>query len=335
MLRVYNNVRLADPFLQPFWRHERVLAMLAAWPPERCKRYDDEWIRGYRSYLFDYNKGGSKRIALLYENPGLYYAHNMFVSRLNDPEMSLVVEARLLAGMSYEEIAEENKTIPETIQWYEKLFFNVKDFLRHSDWILRNVLIPASDRFVDVNEENGDDKKPKFEIKPHFDMTLKFFAYYGGPLLCDFMLSGFKKGVKVERPDEIESWLDTQWSNQIRRKSAQAAGQFRVNSFNVMELFVVHAKLLEIQQRVDDKQARHNEFEKHVNAMLPEIPWTVGDEGKKLYADTPLGQYDEQAAELDSSEVMAVGAGRQINAGLQGVDESIFRRTEIKDGKPK
>jgi hypothetical protein len=309
--------------------------MLAAWPPERCKRFDDQWIQGYRSYLFTWNKGGSRRTSLLYDNPGLYYAHNMFVNRLNDPEMSLIIEARLLSGMSYEAIAEENKTIPETIQWYEKLFFNVKEFLRHHDWILRNVLVPASDRFVDVENEQDSDKRPRFEIKPHFDMTLKFFAYYGGPVLCDFMLSGFKRGVKVERLDDVEPWLDSQWSNQIRRKSAQAAGQFRVNSFNVMELFVVHAKLIEIQQRVDDKQTRHNEFEKHINAMLSEMPWVVGDEGEKLYAETPLGLYDRQAAELDGSEVMTVGAGGKIGTDLKDVDENIFRRTETKDGKPK
>lgn len=335
MARTYNNIRLADPFLQPFWRHERVLAMLAAWPPERCNRYDDEWIQGYRSYLFSWNKGGSKRTSLLYENPGLYYAHNMFISRLNDPEMSLVVEARLLAGMSYEEIAEENKTIPETIQWYEKLFFNVKDFLRHHDWILRNVLIPASDRFVEVDNGQDGDKRPKFEVKPHFDMTLKFFAYYGGPILCDFMLSGFKRGVKVNKLEEVESWLDDQWSNQIRRRSAQAAGQLRVNSFNVMELFMVHGKLIEVQQRVTDKQDRHSEFEKHVNAMMSEMPWVVGDEGEKLYAETPLGLYDKKAAELDGSEVMTVNAGREITVDLEGVDETIFRRTERKDGKSK
>lgn len=309
--------------------------MLAAWPPERCKRYDDSWVQGYRSYLFKWNKGGSKRQELLYENPGLYYAHNMFISRLNDPEMSLVVEARLLAGMSYEQIAEENKTMPETIQWYEKVFFNVKDFLRHHDWILRNVLIPASDRFVEPENEQDGDRRPRFEIKPHFDMTLKFFAYYGGPVLCDFMLSGFKRGNKVAKLDDVEDWLDNHWANQIRRKSAQAAGQFRVNSFNVMELFMTHGKLIEIQQRVDNKEARHNEFEKHVNAMLTELPWNVGDESEKLYADTPLGRYDKQAAELDSSEIMSVGAGREPDTATDVVDETIFRRTEIKDGKSK
>jgi hypothetical protein len=325
---------LADPFLQPFWRHERVLGMLEQWPPERCKRYDDEWVQGYRTFLFKWNKGGSQRNELLHINPGLFYAYKLFLSRLHDPELSLIIEARLLAGMSYGDIAHENKTMPETIAWYEKLFFNVTDFLAHHDWILRNILLPASDRSVDATNVQENDKAPKFEVKPHFDMTLKFFAYYGGPILCDFMLSGFKRNQKLTDAKDIDDWLDQQWANQIRRKSAQAAGQLRVNSFNVMELFITHGKLIEVQKNIESRQDRHNEFEKHVNAMLTELPWNVGAESEKLYAQTALGRYDKGAAELDSAEIMAVGANSDL-PNLDVVDETVFRRTEIKDGKAK
>lgn len=334
MPKVYHNVALADSFLQPFWRHERVLSMLAQWPPERCKRYDDSYIQSYRNFLFQWNKGDYKRKELLYENPGLFYAHKLFLNRLHDPELSLIIEARLLAGMSYEDISHENKTMPEVIEWYEKLFFNVKEFLGHHDWILRNVLLPASDRSAEAIQSQENEKAPKFEVKPHFDMTLKFFAYFGGPIICDFMLSGFRRNKKITDEKDIEDWLDHQWANQIRRKSAQAAGQLRVNSFNVMELFMTHNKLIEVQKSIENRQDRHNEFEKYVNAMLTELPWNVGDESEKLYAQTELGRYDKEAAELDSSEIMAVGSGKNIVIG-EVVDEKIFRRTEIKDGKAK
>ena len=321
-MKIYRDVRLADPFLKPNWRHERVVQMLSCVPPERCKRYDDSWVKGYKKFLFQWNKGEDNRNKLMHDNPGLYFAYLLYDRMYVEPEMRQMVEARLLANSSYADIANECKTIPETIQWYERLFFNVKDFLPHHDWILKHVLLPASDRFVsDDPDDDQEDFQPTTSqeiVKPHFDLTLKFFAYYGGPLACDVMISGFRRDRRVLSNDDLPEYFHDQFMTQIMRRSAQASGQFEINKYNVMELFHTHSRIIEIQKSTDSSEGRHSELEKHVNAMMSEFPWTVGREGQKLYEGSKLGEYDQLAAEVGPDEVMFIAAGEEPES-LKGI----------------
>lgn len=332
-MKVYRDVRLADPFLRPNWRHERVVKMLASVPPERCKRYDDQWIKGYKKFLFQWNKSEDNRDKLLYEDPGLYFAYLLHDRMFVEPEMRLMIEARLLSGMPHNSIANECKTIPETIKWYERLFFNVADFLPHHDWILKHVLLPASDRFIEEPEDDADDfkSKPSNEVvKPHLDMTLKFFAYYGGPIVCDLMISGFRRDKKVTSHEELPDYFHEQFMSQVMRRSAQAAGQFAINQYNVMELFATHTRIIEIQRSVENQEDRHNEFEKHVNAMLTELPWTVGRESAKLYEGSKIGVFDSGAAELNEEELMLFGSGKEPESsrGVAGLTISSRKEPE-------
>lgn len=309
MLNLAKDVRLADPFLKPYWRHERVVNMLSSVPPERCKRHDDKWVQGYKKFLFRWNKSAGNRDGLMYENPGLYFAYLLYDRMYVEPETRQMIEARLLADMSYEEIAKECKTIPETIEWYERLFFNVKDFLSHHDWILKHVLLPASDRFT--AEEDDDDDEENFRprvtqeiVKPHFDLTLKFFAYYAGPLACDVMISGFRRDKKILSYEELPDYFHDQFMSQIMKRSAESAGRFEINKYNVMELFATHSRIIEIQKAQGGQENKYSEIEKHVNSMMSEFTWTVGNTGEKLYDKTALGKADKFAAELDDQEQM-------------------------------
>lgn len=324
--KVYRDVRLADPFLRPNWRHERVVQMLGTVPPERCKRHDDKWVQGYRKFLFQWNKNANNRDRLMYDNPGLYFAYLMHDRMFVEPEMRLMMEARLLSGTPKDDIAHECKTIPETIEWYERLFFNVTDFLPHHDWILKHVLLPASDRFVaDDVEDDEDEFKPKPSnevVRPHLDMTLKFFAYYGGPMICDVMISGFRRDKRVTSHEDIPDYFHEQFMSQVMRRSAQAAGQFEINKYNVMELFATHTRIIEIQRSAESQEDRHSEVEKHVSAMLSELPWTVGAEGAKLYSGSAIEEFDQGAAELNEEEIMLIGSGKKPESaeGVTGLN---------------
>ncbi len=230
-----------------------------------------------------------------------------------------MIEARLLANIDYESIAKETKTIPETIEWYEKLFFNVQEFLPHHDWILKHVLLPASDRFAEEDEEEDEEDNtfvprgtPEI-VKPHFDMTLKFFAYYGGPLACDIMISGFRRDKKILSYEELPDYFHDQFMSQIMRRSAEASGRFEINKYNVMELFATHSRIIEIQKAQGDQENRYSEIEKHVNGMMSEFTWTVGNTGKQLYSGTIVGEADEYAAELDDRELIESTKNKEFN----------------------
>lgn len=310
----YKDVRLYNPFLRPDWRFERVLKLVGRVPtPGRTTKLDDEYIKEARSFMLRWRKGDNAREQLLVENPGLYYAYMVYDNLHTDPEVRFMLEARLLSGQPAPEIAEALKTLPQTVSWYERLFFNIKPFLKHHDWIVKHVLLPSSDRFV-AHDNDDDDDVPHPQgtpliVRPHLDMTLKFFSYFGGPILCEFMIGGFRRGTAVHTSDDLSAWLDDQWQLTLQRRSAQAAGVFEVNRYNVMELFATHSRIIELQRTAESGDERRSMFERHVQAMLTELPWTVGRQAKELYADSAIGPFEETAAELNAEELILMGAG--------------------------
>ena len=330
-LKSYADMRLADPFLSPAWRHNRVVKMLGSAPPERCRRADDQWVRGYRTFLHGWRQSESQRNSLFENNPGLYFAYLLYERLSHNPDLNLLVEARLLAGQSYKEIAHMCKTIPETIEWYERLYFNVSDFLEHHDWIFRQVLLPAADRDVlqTIEVETDEPISPSTPIteamiakkltpppiaEPHFDMSLKFFSYYGGPHVCDVMISGFTRLGHVSSLEDVPDFFNKQFATQIARRSAQAVGKFQINKYNVMELFSIHGKLMEVQKaNAGDTDSRHQELERHMSAALGEIVWCAGDRGRQRFDGTPLGIMDNRSTELAGDELLMASANKDFD----------------------
>jgi len=314
------NLNKYDPFLRPDWRFDRVLELVSRQPtPGRTTRFNDDYIKVARSFMLRWKKGYLEREKLKRENPGMYFAFIIWDKINTDPEVQFIIEAAILSGKTNSEVAHEVCTCPEAIEWYEAIFFNVKERRANHGWIFKHVLLPASDRFV-KDEDDDDDDTPQFTtspvIRPHLDMTLKFFAYYGGPLMCDFMLTGFKRGMPVNTQDEIGDWLNEQWMISIQRRSTQSTHLFEVNKYNVMELFATHARIMEIQKSSESQEDRHSTIERHIHSMLTEIPWTVGKDAEAVFEGTTIGEYDEMSAELDSEELMLIGAGQRVK-GLE------------------
>jgi len=310
-LKLYNDYRLADPFLLPNWRQERVLRIVSSIAPARIKRWDDEWILAYRKFFLSYRRGESAREELMHEQPGLYFAQQIHERTPQNPDMALLLQARLLTGASDEEVAHLLKTIPQTVFWYERLFFNVRDFLDHSDWVVRSVLLPASDRFVATSDEAASDRvdgtMPATPVNPHFDMSLKYFSYFGGAMVCDLMISGFLERRNVMSPKEIVNFFDDYFTHQIRRRSAIASRLFEVNKYNVMELFNTHTRLMEIQANSKDTEERHTQLTTAIKSMLSVASFSVGRANSK---DTGLSEdYDRSANEFDSDSVSQAELG--------------------------
>ena len=76
-----------------------------------------------------------------------------------------------------------------------------------------------------------------------------------------------------------------------------------------MELFATHSRIVELQRTAESGDERRSLFESHVQAMLTELPWTVGKQAKQLYADSAIGAYEDTAAELNAEELILMGAG--------------------------
>ena len=271
--------------------------------------------RAFRLWLGN-SRNQTKLDKIWADNPGLFYAYDLYEKAQEDPEAAMFIEARLLANQSNEQIGDALGITPDTVEWYEALFFNVKDKLKHRDWITKQVLLPAMRRHHVPPAGQNDGMtvltRDSAVARPFLDGSLKLFGYFGGTHVIDVMISGFQSGKPVPSQDAVQGWFDAGWAMTVRRRSHQASLQFEVNKYNVMELFAVHTRIIEIDRSEESQDSVRTEHERTIMAMMNEIPWAVGADGAKIFEGKAIGRYDEEAAELRDAEVLKVGTGQQI-----------------------
>lgn len=322
-MKLYEDFQRFNVFRRPDWRFERVLKIVDRLPtPGRCTRRDDGHVRAARNFLLRWRarETDDEREELFWENPGLYYAYQIYEKTEEEPEPAMILQARLLADQTSRQIADSLSTTPEAVDWYERLFFNVRDRLRHRDWITKHVLLPALMNNHKLTPQSpGDNAGLPFRdstvARPFLDASLKLFAYFGGTHLVDVMITGFQSGKPLTSPEDMANWFDHHWSMTIRRRSHQAAMQFEINKYNVMELFGVHTQIMALERSEDSQEVQRTATEKHIKALLDDLPFGVGDDGAEIVRGQPLEAYDAQAYELRDDELMRVQHGAAFEDG--------------------
>jgi hypothetical protein len=327
-VKLYSEYQKYNVFREPDWRFVRVLSLCDRHEsPGRCTRRDDIYIKQMRNFLLRWRNrdNNDEREELLWENPGLYYAWKIYENREIQPATYNIIEARLLARQTPEEIAATFGTIKETIEWYEALFFNVSDKLDHRDWVTTQVLLPAVLRRhgqMPIESDIGGvapnliayANKDYSICHPFLDSSMKLFAYFGGKYLVDSLITGFESGKPLNSQEDLAAWYDHHFSMAMRRRSLQAIQQFQCNRYNVMELFSTHTEIMKIEKSEDTASRDKTMIERHSKAMIDDIPWVVGADGETMLAGTKLGLYDAQAAELRDDELHAVATGHEPEA---------------------
>lgn len=315
--KLYADFQRYNFFRVPSWRWERVLQLVDRMPtPGRCTRRDDDFVRQARNFLLRWKNRDLDidREELWFDAPGLYYAYQFFLREQNDREGACFLQARLLANQPYVDIAEAMGITADAIRWYEALFFNVGDKLKHRDWITKHVLVPAFKRPAAVDDDG--EGIPAFRdstvARPFLDGSLKLFSYFGGPLVAEVMISGMRSGNVLASREDSDQWFDKIWSDAVRRRSGMAAMHFEINKYNVMELFAVHTRIMEIEKSTDNQDQQKSAMEKHVLAAINEIPWAAGQDGEDMHRGTVLGRIDDMAAELRDDEILKIASGETL-----------------------
>ena len=302
-------------FRAPEWRWERVLRLVdrSGFRAARCTRRDDAAVRGAKNFLLRWRNGDADaREVLLWENPALHDAYRFHRSAAEDPREVMAIQARLLARMTPEEVAATHGIHPDTVRWYADLFFDVVPYLDARDWITKRVLLPALVRSPPQAAAPDPTRAARVDriSESFYDGSLKLFAYFGGRHVVDEMLAGMAVGKPAVSGEAVSQWHDEGMSRSIRMRSNQAAKLFELNRYNVMELFQIHAKLVELDRSEDNQAKSAGSYERSVKALVEEIPWAVGADGEKLYGGTVLGRLDAMAGEARDDEVLMLASGR-------------------------
>jgi hypothetical protein len=266
-----------SPLRRPDWRWQRVLDLvLHGRRPRRCTSRDDRWVGIGREFVIRWTRGGERTRDELYAtNPGLVHAYDLFEHGCAGPAYPAVfVEARLLAGQSCELIAKEHSTIPETIQFYEALFFNVAEHLQERDWIIANVILPRNIVQSEVLRAQRHRRNAIPVALPFNDALLRYCCYAGGPAVVDVMIHGFQSG-HLKDAHDLSRWLDKNCALTVQRRALLAASLVEINSTNAMRLLAENARIRQIdyiQHAPDNLQSK---LEQHIKALIDDIPWRL------------------------------------------------------------
>lgn len=316
-LKTYADYQKYNFFRTPDWRWERVLKLVdrPGDVPGRCNKRDDATVRTAKTFLCKRKNGDQMMLEKLkFENPGLFFAYEFHERAQEDPEAAMYIQARLLARQTPEQIGGVMGILPAAVQWYADLFFDVVPYLDQRDWITKQVIVPGLVRTTGVKLPETDIPEHGFKdstvARPFMDGTLKLFAYFGGPHLVDIMIGGLQAGKPLVGVDDADNWFDRTINTTLRRRTAQAAHMFEINKYNVMELFAVHSRLMEIARSEENQDQARSIMEKHIKATVDEIPWAVGGDGEKLYEGTIVGRFDTMSGELRDDELILVASGQ-------------------------
>ncbi len=144
-----------------------------------------------------------------------------------------MLEARLLTNASFAEIAHGFATEPKAIEYFEALFFNVRDRLSNTDWInkvIRGEFGAAQDggRLELAAEDRG--------------YVLRLFAFYGGPHVLETMIHGM-----IARPlspgGDVGGWLQAVLGDVLSVRSAAAAATLMLRERNAIRLMKLAGRL--------------------------------------------------------------------------------------------
>lgn len=328
--------RLIDPFRRPEWRFNRVIAMCDRVPvPGRCTPHDDEYVRRARAFLLRYRAFDEyERKALEAEDEDLYAAFAVWRAKADgEAGQAFTLEARILTGEPFEAIAEHYPFGPRTVDYYEKLFFNVADRLSMRDWVTTQILIPALKR--DKGTSNAPATVGTWQpqdiavIESQLDGSLKFFAFFAGPFVLERMVTGFEHNSRAHSPDEAQNgWDEKHYSRGMKRRAAQATNYFEINKFNVTDVFMVVNQIIATEKAADNADDAKSKYDLHVKAHMDGLPWTVGTRDADNVPKA-LVAYDDSTSELRDDELLMLSAGDEPTS-LAGM--SFFK---IPEGKPK
>lgn len=178
----------------------------------RWNRLDDDWIRSARRFVgrLRHCHNEQTRIRLSDDMPDIEAAYCLH--KTADKLKRAVVEARLLAGQSFEAISALCGIPIRVIEAYEALFFSVVRRLKAFLFILpRAVGVPLT--WEGLREDQA-------------DVWLKLFAYQKGPLFVDVMLRYYTHGIPV--PGSLEGATREQVEELALMLSVRAAILARV-----------------------------------------------------------------------------------------------------------
>lgn len=209
-------------------------------------------------------------------------------------ELRPIVEAYLLTELNHESIANKLGFPSAVIQWYRDAFFDVRHLLQFPIRILHQVI-----RVVD---ESG-----RTSLDTH--KVWKLVGYVLKSAALDQLLGVVQSDRNPEGGAIV--WLASQAEAIAKLQHLLAVGS--LDPLNAKQIAaVLKSGVLGQAKRSSQQEESLNGFEKHIQAMLEDIPWSVGVDGERQFEGTLIGEFDKSGVELRDDELHILSAGGKV-----------------------
>ncbi len=278
------------------WRWERARVIRESGNKFKSKRKEDNWVRAAYKFQKDLEacRSDYDKYELMERYPDIYFAYAI---RGNDDKKTLTVrseiEARLLANESNETLADRCGCTAGTVECFEKLFFNVREKLKNTTYILHQALGPAIYKGLHEREH---------------DLLWKLYGYFCGSYVIDALTTTFTKSDKPDSKEQVDALFIDDTKQVMRRKAAIAARTVGVNEFTQLRLLEIYAQFLEIEKDADGSGSGESLILDNIKSMMGGLPWATGTNAEEQ-KNTVVVVYDNNHAELRANEVLEIGAG--------------------------
>ena len=300
-----------DPFISPNWRWERARTLLTK-NRYASKTRDDEFVMIAKKFqaAYDKCKNDLDQEKLQRRFPGIWYAMKTYFADRGD--VRWIIEARVLAGQSCKEIADKCNVCPETVAWYEKLFFDTRSKLKSPDYVINVVMRGATHYGLKARD---------------YDLLWKLFGYFGGPFVLDAIFNASLTRTRPTSKDTVKAFFDEDSSGALKRVAAIASRTIDLNNpMNYQFILDTHTKLLQI-----EKEAEGNSQDlivQNIGAMLGSFQFVAGAKAIKEQTSDEMSFFDDQAEELRADEMLQLALRPNKSEDLKRAISFQFPETE-------
>ena len=151
-----------------------------------------------------------------------------------------VIEARILADETADEIAKKFGMPRRTIEVYEKLFFDVRVKLMHSGYVFCTVL----------GREHCD-----WSCTPRFETVVKAIAYSRGSWLLDAVLDYVTTSVRPEAGEEVGRIVRGSTIRAVELKAMLALRMMPINDQTRLGILKAGARVIEVEAKAKHQSA--------------------------------------------------------------------------------
>jgi hypothetical protein len=323
-------LKRSSPFRTPDWRWQKAQLVLIDQRLASKLRYEgDPYSAAAVSFLQRWHdcRDEYDHLCMEEEWPYLYQAHSAF----HDSERLIrwELEARLLANDDTEKISKRLSMERDVIDWYEALFFNVRDRLENKGWVAHKIL--GEQLHFGMNEREC-------------QLLWKFYGYMGGSIVLDAVIDRHFEPTKPTSPAQMRAFSYDEQRDAASLKAMTAMRTMPVNSYTQEKIIEITQRFREIELAADKSGGSQDMIVDNIKRCLESLPWTISD-SKEMVSSRDyrkvVGQlseevvaYDSMAGELRSDMFVEVTAGMSVQRRevLERIKQARFpdQPTEVK-----